>query len=120
MEPTDAGNPSSSTSSSPTLTVRSNRPMRMAGFACLVVLLTAIYVGFDVNQAVGQNRNLYDVAIPASRTLSDVEYEMQEARHSMMRANTAVLEAEQKIYLADYSARRQRVSDLAGKFLGLV
>ena len=119
MEPTDAGNSSSNPSSSPTLTVRSNRPMRMAGFACLVVLLTAVYVGFDVNQAVGQNRNLYDIAIPASRTLSDIEYEMQEARHSMMHANSALVEATRASYLADFAARSQRVSDLTGKFLAL-
>ena len=88
----------------PSLIVRSDRPMRMAGFACLVVLFTAVYVGFDVNQAIGLNKNVYDVAIPATRLLSDIEFEMQESRHAMVHGGG----------LAE--PRRARAGELLGQF----
>ena len=115
MSPTEAGN-ASSASASPNLTVRSNRPMRMAGIACLVVLFTAVYVGFDVNQAIGQNRSMYDVAIPATRILSDIEFETQEARHAMMHANMILDEAGQAPYLEEFAKRRQTVAELRVRF----
>src|SRR5580698_6296426 len=84
MVPTETGSESASRS----LIVRTSRPVRMAGAACLVVLFTAVYVGFDVNQAIGQSKNLYDVAIPAARILSDIQFETQESRHAIMHAGT--------------------------------
>ena len=113
MSPDEAG---SISSASPSLTVRSDRPMRMAGFACLFVLFTAVYVGFDVNQAIGQNRNLYDVAIPAARILSEIEFESQEARHAMMHANSTVDGVAQQKHLAEFGRRREKVAEWFVRF----
>lgn len=113
MSLTDAG---SASNENPTLIVRSNRPMQMAGLACVVVLFTAVYVGFDVNQAIGQNKNLYDVAIPATRVLSDIQYETQESRHAIMHANASLDRGVQQKYLLEFDTRRERVAELLVKF----
>ena len=96
----------------PNLIIRSNRPMRMAGFACLLVLFTAVYVGFDVNQAIGQTKNLYDVAIPATRSLSDIQYETEESRHALLLANSTADAAVRDSLMADFAHRRQNVDAL--------
>ena len=104
-----------SPSSTPSLSIRSNRSMRMAGLACLVVLCMAIYVGFDVNHAIGQNKNRYNVAIPATRILSDLQYETQESRHATVHANANYDPISQKGYVAEFAKRSETVQALIGR-----
>jgi two-component system, sensor histidine kinase and response regulator len=68
---------------------RPPRSMRLAAFASLAVLCSALWVGFDVNQAVGQTRNLNDVALPAGHLLVQIQSGMQECRDLAMYAGIA-------------------------------
>ena len=108
MEPTETSNETNPANAN--LVIRSNRPMRMAGVACVVVLCMAVYVGFDVNQAIGQTKSLYDVAIPAIHLLSEIQYEMQESRHAMMHANFSTDQALEDRYRSDFAQRRHNVA----------
>ncbi len=108
MEPTETGNEINPANAN--LVIRSNRPMRMAGVACLIVLFMAVYVGFDINQAIGQTKSLYEVAIPATRILSDMQYETQESRHAMMHANFSTDRAVEGRYMAEFAARSHNVA----------
>jgi signal transduction histidine kinase/CheY-like chemotaxis protein len=99
--------------------VRSSRQVRLALAACVIVLFTAVYVGFDVNQAIGQSRNLYEIAIPASRVLSDIEYEAQESRHAMMHAGATADLVKRAFHQNDFEHRRQRIDELLARLAQL-
>jgi len=83
--------------------------MRLASLACLVVLCTAVYIGIDVNQAIGQSKTLYDVAIPATRVLSDLQNEAQECRHAAMHAGSTPDGKRRDAFLAEFRQHRQKV-----------
>lgn len=104
MEPIETGTEPAAANTN--LIIRSSGTMRLAGFACLVVLLTAVSVGFDVNQAIGQTKTLYEVAIPAARVLSDLQFETQEARYARSQE-------------AEFEQRRQNVSLLLNRLTKL-
>ncbi|HEY3743449.1 MAG TPA: response regulator [Bryobacteraceae bacterium] len=112
---TEAVSSGSSDNESRNPIVRSSRPVRMALAACVIVLFSAVYVGIDVNRAIGQSRNLYEVAIPASRILSDIQHETQEARHAMMHAGTTKSPENRTVHLAEFERRSQRVEVLFNK-----